>query len=102
MQVRAGGVAYARRYAIWGRELETLVGLTALNDARTVRDVDRAMLEVTWNENVIAADDRGNIGYWHPGLHPLRPKRLRRAPALPGHRRGRVARAAAAPQARRT
>ena len=23
---------------------------------------------------MIAADDRGNIGYWHPGLHPLRPK----------------------------
>ncbi len=27
------GVAYARRYAIWDRELETLVGLSALNDA---------------------------------------------------------------------
>ena len=25
VQVRAGGVAYARRYAIWGRELETIV-----------------------------------------------------------------------------
>jgi penicillin G amidase len=39
-----------------------------------VHDADRAMLQVTWNENVIAVDDRGNIGYWHPGLHPLRPK----------------------------
>ena len=29
---------------------------------------------MTWNENVIAADDRGNIGYWHPGLHQLRPR----------------------------
>jgi penicillin G amidase len=74
VQERAAGVAYARRYAIWGRELETLVGLSALNDAKTVREADRAMLQVTWNENVIAADDRGNIGYWHPGLHPLRPK----------------------------
>ena len=74
MQVRANGVAYARRYAIWGRELETLVGLSALNDAKTVREADRAMLGVTWNENVIAVDDRGNIGYWHPGLHPLRPR----------------------------
>jgi penicillin amidase len=74
VQARASGVAYARRYAIWGRELETIVGLTALNDARTVRDVDRALRQVTWNENVIAADDGGNIGYWHPGLHPLRPR----------------------------
>lgn len=74
VQVRGTGVAYARRYAIWGRELETLTGLAAVNEARSVADVDRAMDLVTWNENVVAADDQGNIGYWHPGLHPLRPR----------------------------
>ena len=73
VQERAGGTAYARRYAIWGRELETLVGLSALNDARTVRQADAALQGVTWNENVMAADENGDIGYWHPGLHPLRP-----------------------------
>ena len=84
VQAREKGVAFARRYAIWGRELETLVGLSALNDARTVRDADRALLGVTWNENVIAADDRGNIGYWHPGLHPLRPKNFDERLPYPG------------------
>ena len=74
VEVRAGNRAYARRYAIWMRELETLEGLTALTEAKTIRDVDRALLKVTWNENIIAADSQGNIGYWHPGLHPLRPK----------------------------
>ena len=74
VQDRAGGTAYARRYAIWGRELETLVGLSALNDAKTVRQADTALQGVTWNENVMAADERGDIGFWHPGLHPLRPK----------------------------
>jgi len=74
VQSRAGGVAFVRKYAIWNRELETLVGLSALNDAKDVRAAGRALLQVTWNENVIAADDRGGIGYWHPGLHPLRPK----------------------------
>jgi len=73
VQGEAGRVAYARRYALWKRELETLTGLTTLNDARSLRDVDRAMRQVSWNENIIAADDAGNIGYWHPGLHPLRP-----------------------------
>ncbi len=57
VQARGDGVALARRYAIWGRELETIVGLDALNRARTVGDVDRAMRKVTWNENVIAVDD---------------------------------------------
>lgn len=74
VQQRVTGVVFARRYAIWGRELETLEGLAAVNEARTIEDVDRAMDGVTWNENLIAADDRGHIGYWHPGLLPVRPR----------------------------
>ena len=74
VQARAGKVAFARRYAVWGREVETLAGLDRLAGARSVRDVDRAMATVTWNENLMAADSRGGIGYWHPGLHPLRPR----------------------------
>jgi penicillin amidase len=84
VQARAGDRAYARRYAIWGRELETLVGLSHLNDAKNVAGVDKSMREVTWNENVIAADSRGNIGYWHPGLHPLRPRNFDERFPYPG------------------
>jgi acyl-homoserine lactone acylase PvdQ len=84
VQVTGDGIALARRYAVWGRELETIVGLTQLNDATSVGQVDRAMREVTWNENVIAADDHGSIGYWHPGLHPLRPKRWDERLPYPG------------------
>jgi penicillin amidase len=75
VQYTGDGVALARRYAIWGRELESIVGMGRVNDARTVKEVDRALLKVTWNENIIAADSNGDIGYWHPGLHPLRAKR---------------------------
>jgi penicillin G amidase len=78
------GVALARRYAIWGRELETFVGLDMLNRARSIDDVDAAMQEVTWNENVLAADDAGNIGFWHPGLHQLKPKRWDERLPFPG------------------
>ena len=73
VQYTGDGIALARRYAIWKRELESIVGIGLLNDADTVHEVDEALLEVTWNENVIAADSNGDIGYWHPGLHPLRP-----------------------------
>jgi len=84
VQFRGNGVAYARKYAIWGRELETLVGLTALNDAENIKDVDKAMRQVTWNENVMATDSQGRIGYWHPGLHPLKPKRWDERLPFPG------------------
>jgi penicillin amidase len=33
---------------------------------------------------VIATDDRGNVGYWHPGLHPLRPKNYDERLPYPG------------------
>jgi penicillin amidase len=74
VQDRVGDRAFARRYAIWGRELETLVGLAEVNVATSIAEVDRAMDKVTWNENVMAADDQGNIGYWHPGLLQLKPR----------------------------
>jgi penicillin amidase len=73
VQVRAGKTAYARRYAIWNREFESLVGLDMLNRATNIREIDTAMNNVSWNENVMAIDSEGNIGFWHPGLHQLRP-----------------------------
>ena len=84
VQATGDGVALARRYAIWGRELETIVGIAKLNDAANVHEVDAALRNVTWNENVIAADSNGDIGYWHPGLHPLRPKRWDERLPYPG------------------
>jgi penicillin G amidase len=72
VQETAGRFAFARRYAIWGREIQTLEGLAELGAADGLREADRALRRVTWNENILAADDRGHIGYWHPGLHPLR------------------------------
>jgi len=73
VQARVGGIAYARRYATWGREAETVVGLARVDTARSVSDVNRATSNLTWNENLMAADDRGHIGYWHPGLLPISP-----------------------------
>jgi acyl-homoserine lactone acylase PvdQ len=84
VQAQSDGTAFSRRYATWDRELETIDGLTQLNDAQNVKQVNRAMLNVTWNENVIAADDQGNIGYWHPGLHPLRPRNFDERLPYPG------------------
>jgi hypothetical protein len=84
VQQRAGDVAYARRYAVWGRELETLPALAELERARDVDDVDRLAARLTWTENLLAADAHGGLGFWHPGLHPLRPRRWDERLPLPG------------------
>jgi len=74
VQERVGNVAYARRYATWGQEIGTLTALAAVDTAANIAQVNQAISQATWNENLMAADDRGNIGYWHPGLLPIRPK----------------------------
>ena len=84
VQQTKGNRAYARRYAIWGRELQTFIGLAALNDATSVRQADAAAAKLTWNENLLVADDGGHIGWWHPGLLPLRPERWDERLPLPG------------------
>jgi penicillin G amidase len=84
VQARAGRWAFARRYAIWGREVETLEGLARLGAADNLREADRALRRVTWTENILAADDRGHIGYWHPGLFQLRDPRWDERLPLPG------------------
>ena|GEM_PF-3194714 len=73
VQERVGDVAYARRYATWEREIGTLTALAGVDVASSVGQVNAAIAKATWNENLMAADDRGNIGYWHPGLLPIRP-----------------------------
>ena len=74
VQGRAEGVAFSRRYAIWNREFDTLNALVGVSEARNVFDVDKAMALATWNENLMAADSQGNIGYWHPGLLQIKPR----------------------------
>jgi acyl-homoserine lactone acylase PvdQ len=84
VQARAGRVAYARRYAAWQHEGDSLVGIAALTRSRSLRDVDRAMRRMTWTENVLAADDQGHIGFWHPGNYPLRSRRYDERLPFPG------------------
>jgi acyl-homoserine lactone acylase PvdQ len=74
VQERVGDIVYARRYATWGREIGTLEGLASVDAASSIAGVNQAAAQLTWNENLMAADDRGHIGYWHPGLLPVRPK----------------------------
>jgi hypothetical protein len=61
-------------YAMWKHEDQTVEGILDWDRAKTLRQLASGVRRVTWNENVIAADADGNIGYWHPGCY------FRRAP----------------------
>jgi penicillin amidase len=84
VQATSRGTAWARRYATWQHEMDTLVGLAELNEADSVQQAGRALNKVSWNENTMLADDQGNIAWYHPGRLPIRPKRWDERLPLPG------------------
>ncbi len=85
VQERVGGYVYSRRYAIWGKEIDSLTGLAAIDSATSVRQVGADTAQLTWNENIMAADGSGNIGYWHPGLLPVLSKTWDQRLPMPGN-----------------
>ena len=95
VQATAGTRAYARRYAIWGRELETFVGLAALNGASSVAPGRRRRGEADLEREPARRRRRRPHRLVAPGPAAAAPEALGRAAAAARHRRGRVARAAA-------
>lgn len=67
-----GTLARSVNYAMWGREVETIMGVIDWMRVDTFDAFQAAMAKVTWNENTMYADADGNIAFWHPGLHPRR------------------------------
>lgn len=67
-----GTRARSVQFAMWKRELETVKGILGFDRAQNLAQFRAAVSQVTWNENVLYADADGHIGYWHPGLQPIR------------------------------
>lgn len=68
----ADNMARSVQYAMFFREIDTIVGVLDWMRVDTLSEFSAAMSRVTWNENTMYADADGNIAYWHPGLHPRR------------------------------
>jgi acyl-homoserine lactone acylase PvdQ len=56
-------------YAQWMQDDETVDGILAWDRAKNLKQLAAGVKKVRWNENIIAADAAGHIGYWHPGRY---------------------------------
>jgi len=65
------GVAYTLKNAI--TEASFIEPMTDMYRAQTFEEFDKAIRNMTHNDNVVYGDVDGNIAYWHFGLHPVRP-----------------------------
>jgi len=57
------------KYAMFLKEIDTIKAVQGWNTVTNFADFNAAMAQATWNENLMYADDDGNIAYYHPGLH---------------------------------
>ncbi|MFP5224733.1 MAG: penicillin acylase family protein, partial [Actinomycetota bacterium] len=66
--------AYSARMAWMNREGGTIEGFWRYGEAKSLEDFATYANMLASNHNMFYADDQGNIGYWHPGNHPIRPE----------------------------
>lgn len=80
----AAGLSYCKARAFWNRELQTGLAVVAINKATGLSGFQAAIRQNVAGFNFVYADDRGNIGYWHTGSVPIRPRGADPRLPLPG------------------
>jgi penicillin amidase len=64
-----GKRARSMAFAQWKQDVQTVTGILKWDRAKNLHQVAAGVKHVRWNENIIAADSHGHIGYWHPGRY---------------------------------
>lgn len=78
------GVAFARRFYLFGRELDAAVSLVSLGFAHNIRQFQHTMDKNPASLNCMYADTAGHIAYFHRGIRPRRPPTMDPRLPLPG------------------
>lgn len=68
----APGLAFTLKTPTRGEEMNSLTAWTDLGRARSIGDFEESLTKIAYNFNVLYADARGNIAYWHIGSIPIR------------------------------
>jgi penicillin amidase len=66
------GLAITLRSAVSGLEMQGIEAVFKMMRAGTLKKFDRAAAAAVYNFNVLYADVKGNIAYWHVGKIPIR------------------------------
>ena len=68
----APGVAFTFKSAVRGSEMQGLEVFYGMAEAKSVEEFGQVLSTAVYNFNVLYADARGNIAYWHVGKIPIR------------------------------
>jgi penicillin amidase len=71
-QLLKSNVVYSMAMSYAGHEFATFEAVYGFNYASNIHEFARLAGTIYTNHNFLAADDEGNIGYWHAGRPPIR------------------------------
>jgi penicillin amidase len=66
-----GGAVFALKTAVRGYEVDGMEAFHGMMRAGSYQEFERALHRAVYNLNVVYADARGNIAYWHVGRIPV-------------------------------
>ncbi len=75
---------YVRKSAVDGRLLSSLATWDLAGRQNTVGAFGRVLSKMALGFNFHVIDDRGDIGYWHAGAYPIRPRNADPTLPMPG------------------
>jgi penicillin amidase len=68
----APDLAFTLKSAVRGLEIQGFEVFYGMAQAKSVEEFDQVLSTAVYNFNILYADARGNIGYWHVGKIPVR------------------------------
>lgn len=69
-----GGVAISQKMAFWKNEHLTIEGAMSFQECHNISEFEQGVSKIVSSHNWFWADRKGDVGYYHSGWYPIRPK----------------------------
>ncbi|UCF50303.1 MAG: penicillin acylase family protein [Thermoplasmatales archaeon] len=69
-----GGIAISQKMTFWKNEHLTLEGVMSFQECKNISEFEEGVSKIVSSHNWFWADRNGDVGYYHAGWYPIRPK----------------------------
>lgn len=69
-----GGIAISQKMTFWKNEHSTLEGVMSFQECKNITEFEQGVSKIVSSHNWFWIDRNGEIGYYHSGWYPKRPK----------------------------
>jgi len=69
-----GGIAISEKMTFWKKEHLTLEGVMSFQECKNISGFEEGVSKIVSSHNWFWADRNGDVGYYHAGWYPIRPK----------------------------